>query len=212
MTGLRRAAMRWALVGACALVASASFTSAASAQEGPYGSTSTSSPPPRVATLRLTVDAGPRGSQVGVFACGYAPGSTDGSVSFDGSVVASGLIANADGCLTADGSPGPTGAPLTIRVPDDARPGQRNVCSVLAGYNTPCAKFQVQNGNGQGQGDTEVQGATVTRESGGQRGSGGSLARTGLALGAFVAAAAALLVVGRALLSRSRRLRRSRLI
>jgi len=168
----------------------------------PYGSTTTTTAPPATATIELSVDSGPRGTDIGVFACGYAPGTTGGSVTFDGTVVASGLVASAQGCLTGTGNAPPGSAPLTIRVPDDARPGNRNVCSVVSGYNTPCAQFQVRN---QGEAEGGVLGNRITNDSL----FGGSLPKTGLAIGALLAIAAVLIVGGRALLADERRRRRT---
>lgn len=169
----------------------------------PYGSTSTTRPQgkPR-ATIRLTSNVGPDDIDVGVFACGYIPGETGGSVTFDGRVVASPLTANADGCLERQGGGGRSAllaaklaarqqseAPLTIHIPDGASPGRHQVCSVMAGYNTPCANYRVQ---GEGAGETP-------------RG----LAFSGIEVALLIAAALALLVGGAAAVTAARRRRQA---
>ncbi len=83
-------------------------------------------------------------------------------------------------------------APLSIRIPDGAAVGSHTVCSVLAGFNTPCTTYRV------------TADPAASRADGG----GGSLARTGVYSALFVVVALTLLVAGRGLLDASRRRRR----
>jgi hypothetical protein len=86
-------------------------------------------------------------------------------------------------------------------VPDVA-PGPYQVCSVFAGYATPCSTYTVVAG---GDAPVDVEGVAVERGTPSGGGSGpGALARTGLGIGLLVAVAVALLVLGRSLQSTSR--------
>jgi hypothetical protein len=182
----------------------------AGAQDGddPYGSTSTTRRPPRTATIQLSVSSGPRGTSVEARACGYAAGAAGGSITFSGQVVAAGLFAGADGCLTTDGSNRPT-----FSVPPDSKTGSHPVCAVLAGYNSPCARFRVTDNPGRGR--SEVEGVQIERGSPGGSSSGNaqvlgvSLPVTGLAVGVLVVVALTLMVVGRVLLESPRHRRSS---
>lgn len=191
--------MRKAAVAAGLVVLLALSVATAGAQDGPYGSTTTTTTAPRRATIALTVTSGPPGTDVGVFACGYDPGAEGGSLTFDGTVLAAGLIANGDGCLTGTGNAPPGGAPVTVRVPPTARPGNHNVCSMLPGYNTPCARFRVTTRGRSDEHRAEVRGESIGRTS-----NGGSSAPPRIA--AALLLALAVFVVGRmALTARGRR-------
>lgn len=186
----------------CSLVALLAAVAPAGAQDpqDPYGSTSTSAPPARTATIEIDPTVGPVGAQVEVTACGYEPATTNGSITFGGTLVASDLVADAHGCLSSGGRR------PTFRVPDDSRPGTHHVCAEVPGYNTPCARFRVENGGGSGGPDTdaEVLGNSVERPAGVDV-FGASLPKTGIAAGAVVLLALVLIVGGRTMLEESRR-------
>lgn len=172
------------------LVAALLLATPAAAQDGPYGSTSTTrpSPGPRP-SCRLTasvvtpgsttvarVNAAPRGSTVRIF--------------FNGEQVAE---AEAEG-------PG-TSPHVNVDIPytvPDVEPGSYPVAAVGATFTASCGTQRVE-------GEAEVGGEQVER--GGSRSGGvlsGSLPRTGLAIGLLLAVALALIVAGRALLESSR--------
>jgi hypothetical protein len=169
----------------------------ASAQDppDPYGSTSTTKRPPRTATIQVSPTTGPSGTRVSVNACGYAPGTAGGSITFDGVTVATGLIAGSDGCLKAGGSQ------PTFIVPQ-SRPGTHHVCAVVAGSNTPCTRFRITQGGGGSSSRSQVQGEQIARTADGSGSLSGSRIAAALLLGLV------LLVGGRwALEARSRRRR-----
>ncbi|MFP5257298.1 MAG: hypothetical protein ACLGI8_15780 [Acidimicrobiia bacterium] len=216
--------IRLLLATGAAIALSALMGLPAGAQEDPYGSTTTTTAPTGEATIELTSEVGPAGGEVGVFACGYLPSEDDdaprGSITFDGEVLVGGLVVNAEGCLTTGGQGGGRSAatagqasrtaPLTIVIPEDSRPGQHRVCAVMAGWNTPCAKYRVENPRvkgvsterpGQaGGGDAQVAGTSTDRLLG--------LPVTGAAIGVLVLTAIVLVAVGRILLKAQRLARR----
>jgi hypothetical protein len=159
----------------------------ASAQQDPddpYGSTSTTRRPPKTATIQITPTTGPSGTRVSVNACGYTPGTAGGSITFDGAVVATGLIAGSDGCLEAEGDQ------PRFTVPQSRR-GTHRVCAVVAGSNTPCARFRITQSGGGNPPGSQVEGEQIARTAD----ESGSLAGPGIA--AALLLGLALLVGGR---------------
>jgi hypothetical protein len=174
------------------LVAVLMLAAPAAAQEDPYGSTSTThatGPQPSCrldepsvtpgSTTVAHVHAAPRGSTVRIF--------------FDGEPVAE---AQANG----PGSSPQVNIDISYTVPD-VDPGSYEVTAVGATFTASCGNQSVE-------GETVVGGKQVERDSVDSRGAtgglGGSLPRTGLAIGMLLAAAVALILGGRALLDRAR--------
>jgi hypothetical protein len=191
----------------------------------PYGcvnTTTTSADQTASPSASLEAHAGTAGSSVGANACGYraADAGTSGDITFNGESVATVSIDD-DGCLAAQtgtGSALPAGLggelaaggyPVRFTVPE-LPPRAYEVCTVFAGYPTPCDNFTIT----RSQSETQVLSGGTERNpgagggSGGGAGSsgGGSLARTGTSILAFLLAAAVLMTSGRLLVERSKRL------
>lgn len=157
----------------------------ASAQEDPYGSTTTTRPPGGEPSCHLRTRSGVVGSRATVTVRAVPRGTTV-RVLFDGQQVA-------EGQATGPGSSPRMNIDIDFTVPE-AEPGAHEVTAVGVDFSVSCrtgtgARFEVL-------------------ASGESRGGGGSLARTGVYVGLLVAVAGALLVAGRALLVESKRRRR----
>jgi hypothetical protein len=175
-----------------ALGVAASITGApASAQEDPYGNTTTTSAPPgHTPSCRLRTESGEVGSRASVTVQSVARGSTV-RLLFDGLPVA-------EEEATGPGSSPRTNVDIDFTVPP-ARPGMHEVTAVGADFSASCRTSQ---GSGfEVVGEARVLSAHVTRGDSG----GSSLPRTGVYLGLLLAVAIGLLLLGRVLLAGSRR-------
>jgi hypothetical protein len=160
------------------------------AQDGPYGSTTTTRPDggPRP-SCRLNPGAVAPGSSSSARVTAVPRGSTV-RIFFAGEQVAE---AEASG-------PG-SSARVNVNVPytvPEVDPGSYPVTAVGETFTAPCGEQRVE-------GESEVRGAQVPRGGGGS----GSLPRTGLTVGLLLAVALALIVGGRALLEGARRRRQT---
>jgi hypothetical protein len=160
----------------------------ASGQEDPYGNTTTTTEHPGgKRTCQLRTESGEVGSRATVTVKGVTRGSTI-RVLFDGQPVA-------EAEATAPGSSPQVNVDIDFTVPP-AEPGMHEVTAVGADFSASCRTSHGDGFDVVG----EVLGAEVTRDGGGS-----SLPRTGLYLGALVAVAVGLLLVGRVLVTRSKR-------
>lgn len=157
----------------------------------PYGSSSTTSTPPgQTPSCLLRTEAGAVGTRASVTVRSVARGSTI-RLLFDGRQVA-------EAEATGPGRSKRTNVDIDFTVPE-SRPGMHRVTAVGADFTAACQTsrgedFEVV-------ADGAVLGAQVTQDQ-----SGGSLPRTGIYLAILLAAAAVgLLLLGRALLTGSKR-------
>jgi hypothetical protein len=163
----------------------------AAAQDGPYGSTSTTAGPGTEASCQLRTRAAAPGETVSVRLKAIPRGERV-EIRLDGETVA-------EATATSSGSSPRVNLDVDFVVPADTEPGEHIVTAVSAGFNASC---QTANGD-----NLEVASGAVL--SGGEERGGGSLARTGMYAAILVVTALGLLLVGRAVLTESRRRARS---
>jgi hypothetical protein len=178
-----------ALAIALALVGAAP----AAAQDGPYGSTSTTRGPGTQPSCQLRTRAAAPGETVTVHLRAISRGDQV-EVRLDGEVVA-------QATAPSSGSAPRVNFNIDFVVPSDTEPGQHAVTAVGAGFTASC---RTANGD-----DLQVAGSEVLSSGVERGGGGGSLPRTGMYIALLVALALVLLVVGRAVLTESRRRARS---
>jgi len=160
-------------------------TPLASAQEDPYGSTTTTTAPPNLEpTCALSVTAAAPGASVTATVSNVPEGQTV-RILFDGEEVGSG---------TAEGT---TTVEVSFVVPQRP-PGEYQVTAVGVSFAIACSL--------NGDASFSVLAAGTTRPGGGS--GGGPLPRTGIYIGLFVVVAGALLLIGRTLTADSKRRRR----
>jgi hypothetical protein len=177
------------LLVSLAFVASLTAAPAGAQDDDPYGNTTTTAPPGQTPSCQLRTDAGPVGSRASVTVKSVTRGATV-RLLFDGRQVATAEA-------TGPGSSPRTNVDIDFTVPE-SQPGMHEVTAVGADFTASC---RTSHGDGfEVVADGEVLGNQVTRDNG-----GGSLPKTGVYLGILLAIAVGLLLLGRALLTGSKR-------
>jgi hypothetical protein len=146
-----------------------------------YGcnTSTTQTPPPTTCNLNTTVVTA--GDTVTATVSNVAVG-TQIEITFNGATVATGTA-------VSDGQ-GSGGATISFRVPANTAAGKYDVRAIGTGFNADCAS---------GAGGLQVLAAAVSNAGG-----GGSLSRTGIEVGMYLAVALVLLLVGWQLVMRAR--------